>query len=267
MNQESHRDRFLRRTREVFGLKDDLEIGKMLRFAGWDLARLHQESMKPGSRERFQSEVEKGKERAVSARVAEIMRSALLNGPEFLAVLSQEELDARIHRDELKRVARTCEPDRDGGTLMCGPTGLGKTTVAASIVRRWYALPIARLSVCDREAYEKTRFPSLEWARAFDLNNARLEHKFGTSEPEVITDAKRCDFLVLDDIGRESRRPGSEDVIEEVLQERYDKGRVSFVTTGLRLEQVVERYGDAVVRRIVEAGGKPGKVVDLWPNQ
>lgn len=33
---------------------------------------------------------------------------------------------------------------------------------------------------------------------------------------------------------------------------------------GAAYQQIVARYGDAVIRRIVQAGGKPGRVVNCW---
>ena len=83
----------------------------------------------------------------------------------------------------------------------------------------------------------------------------------------MVAEAKRTHVLFLDDVGWESRRAGADDVISEVIASRYDSGYPTYVTSGLTLAGFTERYGDAIVRRIVECGGMSGKVVDLWPRE
>jgi DNA replication protein DnaC len=74
-------------------------------------------------------------------------------------------------------------------------------------------------------------------------------------------------FLVLDDLGWESRRSNADDVVCEVIAARYDAGRITYATTGLRIGQLEERYSSAVVRRLLESGGLKGKVIDCWPKE
>jgi hypothetical protein len=108
--------------------------------------------------------------------------------------------------------------------------------------------------------------PLFRWVRAYDLPNARLEHSFGEGEADLVRAASTAELLFLDDLGWESRRAGADDVVMEVLGARYDAGRITVATTGMPTKQLVDRYGEAVVRRIVESGGMPGKVLDLWPK-
>jgi hypothetical protein len=68
--------------------------------------------------------------------------------------------------------------------------------------------------------------------------------------------------LVLDDMAREARL---DTTIRDVLDVRYDRGLPSAVTSGDTIAQLVERYGEDVVRRIldVEVGGQRGIFLDL----
>ena len=100
--------------------------------------------------------------------------------------------------------------------------------------------------------------------RSFDLVNARLHSAFGKGEAEVVSWAIKAQFTVIDDLGWESKRANADDVVLEVIAMRYDAGLPTYVSTGLKLDDLIGRYGDAVVRRIQQAGGKPGKVLTAW---
>ena len=52
--------------------------------------------------------------------------------------------------------------------------------------------------------------------------------------------------------------------VSEVLVYRYDHGLQTIVTSGLTFAQLVERYGEAMVRRPLECAGKDGKIISLF---
>lgn len=68
-------------------------------------------------------------------------------------------------------------------------------------------------------------------------------------------------LLAIDDLGWET--PATVPAVRELLAVRYAAGLPTIVTTGLTRAELRERYGDAVVRRIVEARGQRGPVIDL----
>jgi DNA replication protein DnaC len=103
--------------------------------------------------------------------------------------------------------------------------------------------------------------PAIKWVRAIDLGVAMSRHPLGEGEPEILADAKESRFVTLDDLGWESQR-GIE-VVLEVIAHRYDTGLHTALTSGLTWDALVARYGEAVIRRPLEAGGAKGRLIDL----
>ena len=97
------------------------------------------------------------------------------------------------------------------------------------------------------------------FAKAADLGAARRCHALGEGEPEALQDAVDAELLLLDDLGQDEKRNNT---MMDVLDARYDACRPTLVTSGFTVEQLGERYGQALVRRIVECNGA-GKIVNL----
>lgn len=125
--------------------------------------------------------------------------------------------------------------------LLSGPTGCGKTTAAAVLVRR--ALAEFEQSGGKRCACAT----ELVWADAVELAVAERRHALGAGEPELLAKARRAGLLVLDDVGLEE--PGA---VFPILQARYSENRATIVTTGLTREGIRKHLGAAGVRRITE---------------
>lgn len=120
-----------------------------------------------------------------------------------------------------------------GWALLSGPTGAGKSTAAALAMRRILV----------------GGWPGgVAWYQARELARAAREWPLGEGESPDITRASRVGLLVLDDLGLE-RSPA--DLID-VIHDRYESMRPTWVTTGLSLGGLETRYGDAVVRRLTE---------------
>jgi hypothetical protein len=58
-------------------------------------------------------------------------------------------------------------------------------------------------------------------------------------------------LLVLDDLG--SERNTALNAVPDILAERAYLGRPTWVTTWMTAEQVAQRYGDGIARRLYEA--------------
>ncbi|MBE7480246.1 MAG: hypothetical protein HS104_09720 [Polyangiaceae bacterium] len=242
---------------------DREELVRRSRIAGWRLWTWTDELAEPGWEQRFADALDAGKQRLAEQKrqtIAFRVGHALTDGPFALGSLSMTELLERIDA-KLRPLAEQLSPEH-GGRLICGPTGIGKTTALVAATRRLIA---------DNVEHPDPNRPlagvDLRWVRAADLPIARLGHGLGHGEAELVERARNCQILCLDDLGWESRRAGADDVIGEVIAYRYDTGRVTWVTTGLKPEQVVEKYGEAFTRKICEAGARAGKVLDLWPKE
>ena len=163
--------------------------------------------------------------------------------------------------------------DGHSGALIFGGTATGKTIsvygACLSVVARMKIPPLEELSGVEPSGHVYELVPS-EWPNPLSsdifvtsgrsLGHVIDSHKLGSSEPEEISDAKRSKLLLIDDVGWE--RPHQSHVISDVLASRYDFGKATVITTGMTLGELRDRYGDAVIRRMVEAGGKKGAIVE-----
>lgn len=245
---------------------------RLVAHAGWDRDRFDAEAKSPDWKEKLMADVQAADEREAEASATRRLLSVARNGPAWATELSKEEMLAKVSSGSLTKLACDYMPSEHGGRLIVGPTGLGKSVACLVVVRRLIVEQELRIEKKNREEgrqdWEADCAPRhrFVWARAFDLANASLEHKLGNGEAEEIKAAKDASFLVLDDIGWESKRASGDDAVLQVIAERYDRGLFTLATSGWKVDALVERYGDAVVRRIVETGGKNGKVLDLWPE-
>jgi hypothetical protein len=244
------------------------ELTTRARLAGWTPTRFRSETDNPGSgwQERFREAVTAAVARAADDALAILLRG----GPVAVLQVAQRGVDLLelVKEPKLRAFVREFDPTKHGGRILTAPTGVGKTVSCVALLRRlveWRILMGGARAWITDDVSSSAR-PLFRWVRAYDLPNARLEHSFGEGEADLVRAASTAEFLFLDDLGWESRRAGADDVVMEVLGARYDAGRITIATTGMPTKQLVDRYGEAVVRRIVESGGMPGKVLDLWPR-
>lgn len=134
--------------------------------------------------------------------------------------------------------------DGKSGRLVLGQTGRCKSVALAMAAKR---LAIAR-------ARGDESVPRVLWCRADELARS-LKERGGSEE---VAKAKNVGLLIIDDVGWESFH----ETLTEVIAVRYDRSKATAVTSGLEQDGFIRRYGDALVRRIVEVGN--GGVVDLW---
>jgi DNA replication protein DnaC len=117
-------------------------------------------------------------------------------------------------------------------TIYASRTGAGKTSLAAAMVR------------------ERGRRDVL-WTTARTLATAGAYAKLG-EEPALLASARRAGLLVIDELGTEADRFGSQ--VAETIMDRHDLGRTVWVTTPLPGEALSARYGSGLVRRLSENG-------------
>jgi DNA replication protein DnaC len=154
-------------------------------------------------------------------------------------------VDSLAERPRTVAAARIASELLDrGATLvtLAGPSGVGKTTVAAALYRR---------------VLERMDEPDGEWQQASEIvHQARLAAT--RREPfELLERCLEVDLLVLDDLGQESAGEWKRDIIH-LLQRRHARRQTTIVTTYLTPPEsnkpceAVDRYGDGVARRLFE---------------
>jgi len=234
--------------------------------AGWNRARLEMElSGQVDWKARLRADVGA----ATAILVTPWLTRTLESGPVALAEFDLPELARLAKHPTLRALADDSQPG-EHGRLVLGPTGIGKTVAGIALMRRSMALDLVpkapRPDSSDDGNWDLISNAPVNyaWVRALDLPNARLQQSFGKGEADLVDRAAKARFLVLDDMGWESKRAQADDVVLEVIARRYDSGLTTYITSGLSRAAFTERYGDAVERRITEAGGKPGKTMDLW---
>lgn len=136
--------------------------------------------------------------------------------------------------------------------LMCGPTESGKSSAAA--------LAIIRTMVRGRESNHEA-WKGVHWFGANELTTAAREWPLGSGDCPTIRKAASCRVLVLDDLGNEQEW---QTTMFDLLQRRYERCLTNIVTTGLSPSALLLRYGDAIMRRLVQRNGETGTIVNCW---
>lgn len=123
------------------------------------------------------------------------------------------------------------------GALVTGSVGTGKSRLLAGVC----ALML-----------QKRRPPRYYHARRLF---ARMSAVYGEgaaeTEQRVVDDLSTCDFLAIDDLGHEGKP--SEFVIgalHEIVDARHGNYKPTFIATNLTLDEIAQRYDDAIASRV-----------------
>ena len=153
---------------------------------------------------------------------------------EFARDGNPSDIRQKIHQNFVEAI----DGDSESNLVFSGNTGVGKSLSAALVIR----------SREIRGGY---------WVQARELSESARQWPLGKGENPDITRAKEALIMVLDDLGLE-RDHGC---LLDVLERRYSRGLPTITTTGLGVGELVERYGDAFVRRLKECAGLRGAIV------
>jgi len=170
------------------------------------------------------------------------------------AYLAEGRLEGRIRDASLQGAVNWWNWER-GSLIMLGPTGCGKSTAAGLIVRRLLD------EACRAGGWDWQRACSTWWYSATALELARRHHPIGRGEAPEVTRACTGKLLVLDDLGWS---PNDVQVVAYVLHERMERQLSTIVTSSLTKADLTARYGDAVIRRLLESGRRLPKVVECF---
>lgn len=119
-----------------------------------------------------------------------------------------------------------------------GPPGAGKTSLAIAMFRA---------AVLAGSAAGKSRY---RYTSAHALAKARAGHPLGEGEAPLVEACLRSPLLLIDELGGEDTRYSS--ATAEVIYERHAEGRPTWVTSGVGPQELANRYGGGIARRIFE---------------
>ncbi len=154
---------------------------------------------------------------------------------------------------------RRWDPLGGSGILLCGPTGSGKSSVIVARLRSVLAELARKLDTTGR----LPRLASVRWTTEEAL--MRDAYRWDSDEDAVAwTKAQaRPGVFIIDEVGFAGgdRAPaGRTPALMAVVNARYDAGVATAITTGLKPNAFIERYGAALWRRLAERA----EVVDLF---
>lgn len=131
-------------------------------------------------------------------------------------------------------------PDR--GLWMAGNMGTGKSTLMRG-VKNFCTL------FADPRSPNMPR--PMRWMHAKDI-----VAEYEQTGPRILDELCEVETLIIDDLGTEdleAKRYGSvKNVVEEVLSRRYDRRRLTMVTTNLTMEEVKRDYRERIYDRVRE---------------
>jgi DNA replication protein DnaC len=184
--------------------------------------------------------------------------------PEFVRNRPLQELAKRVagakvtgaRPDAGKRLLEAARGWRWGSPslLLLGPTKVGKSTVAAMLFRALVGRGI------EEGGDDWERAQAMRWFGAEDLATARRQHPLGKGEAPDVEDACMATLLFIDDAGWD-KDPA---VVSEILDARYERMQPTVLTSGKTRHELTDHYGAAVVRRLIESGGKRATVVEVF---
>jgi DNA replication protein DnaC len=116
----------------------------------------------------------------------------------------------------------------DGWLVLLGPTGVGKTHLAAAVGHRWREMG---------RAVEFVVVPDL-----LDRVRALMSEEGDAEQYRLLDQVRTCPFLILDDLGVHSATRWAQEKLFQILNYRYNARLASVITVGRPLDELPESW-------------------------
>lgn len=117
--------------------------------------------------------------------------------------------------------------DQQGWLVLCGPSGTGKTHLAAAVGNALV------------EADQPVRFVSVP--DLLDHLRSAFDPAVGAQFDEIFMQAIEAPILILDDLGAQSSTAWADEKLDQILTHRFNRRLPTLVTTGLRFDELNDR--------------------------
>jgi DNA replication protein DnaC len=128
---------------------------------------------------------------------------------------------------EAYHAAQRFVTDMQGWLVLCGPSGTGKTHLAAAVGNALV------------EADQPVRFVSVP--DLLDHLRSAFDPAVGAQYDEIFLQAIEAPVLILDDLGAQSSTAWADEKLDQILTHRYNRRLPTLVTTGMRFDELGDR--------------------------
>ena len=161
---------------------------------------------------------------------------------------------------EAYHAAQRFVTDMQGWLVLSGPSGTGKTHLAAAV---------GNALVESGQAVRFVSVPDL-----LDHLRSAFDPAVGAQYDQVFLQTIEAPVLILDDMGAQSSTPWADEKLDQILTHRYNRRLPTLVTTGIRFEELSDRlrtrlgdpYFSTVVRIKAGSGTSDGLDSGLGPR-
>ncbi|MDA1278968.1 MAG: ATP-binding protein [Chloroflexi bacterium] len=128
---------------------------------------------------------------------------------------------------EAYHAAQRFATDRQGWLVLSGPSGTGKTHLAAAVGNALV------------EAGQPVRFVSVP--DLLDHLRSAFDPAVGAQYDQIFLQAIEAPLLILDDLGAQSSTAWADEKLDQIITQRYNRRLPTLVTTGFRFEELGDR--------------------------
>jgi len=128
---------------------------------------------------------------------------------------------------EAYHAAQRFVTDLQGWLVLCGPSGTGKTHLAAAVGNALV------------ETNQPVRFVSVP--DLLDHLRSAFDPAVGAQYDEIFLQAIEAPILILDDLGAQSATAWADEKLDQILTHRFNRRLPTLVTTGVRFDELGDR--------------------------